>query len=92
MANRVATWAILIWTGLMALGTFAAFLGIGGDCTGLTGGDLTACQGDAWDRGTIGLMLLVFLWLVVVIPMVFVWYATRPKEDIARGEAPASQS
>jgi hypothetical protein len=91
MGNRIATWAIVIWTGLMALGTFAAFLGIGGDCAGLVGGDLSACQADAWDRGAVGLMLLVFLWLVVLIPMAFVWFATRPKEDVSRGNVSASQ-
>jgi hypothetical protein len=32
------------------------------------------------------------LWLIVLIPMAFVWYATRPKEDVTRGSTPASQS
>ena len=41
MGNRIATWAILIWTGLMAVGTFAAFLGIGQDGTGLAGSELS---------------------------------------------------
>jgi hypothetical protein len=92
MGNRIATWAIVIWTGLMAVGTFLAFLGIGRDCNGLAGDALSACQEDAWNRGAVGLMLLVFLWLVVVIPMAFVWFATRPKEDASRGGVSASQS
>jgi hypothetical protein len=92
MGNRIATLAILIWTGLMALGTFAAFLGIGQDCTGLAGSELSSCQADAWGRGGVGLALLVMLWLIVLIPMAFVWYATRPKEDVTRGSTPASQS
>ena len=92
MGNRIATWAILIWTGLMAVGTFAAFLGIGQDCAGLAGSELSTCQADAWSRGGVGLMLLVFLWLIVLIPMAFVWYATRPKEDLTRRGTPAGQS
>ena len=84
MGNCITTWAILIWTGLMALGTFAAFLGIAQECTGLAGTELSSCQADAWARGSVGLMLLVFLWLIVLIPMAFVWYATRPKEDVTQ--------
>ena len=92
MGNRIATWAILIWSGLMAVGTFAAFIGIGQDCTGLSGSELSACQADAWSRGSIGLMLLVMLWLIVVIPLVFLWTVTRPKENITQGGTPASQT
>jgi hypothetical protein len=92
MGNRITTWAILIWTGLMAVGTVAAFLGIGQDCNGLTGTDLSACQADAWSRGSVGLMLLFLLWLIVVIPMAIVWLATRPKEVVTRGGTPVSLS
>ena len=82
MVNRVATWLILIWTGLMALGVVAAFLGIGGGCASLTGSELATCQGNAWIRGGIGLMLLFFLWLVVFLPMGVVWLVSRPKENV----------
>jgi hypothetical protein len=79
MAHRISTWAIVIWSGLMALGIFGAFLGIGGDCVGLTGSELSACQADAWSRGGIGLGLLVFLWFVVFAPLAIWWSFTRPK-------------
>jgi hypothetical protein len=79
MGHRVATWAIVIWSGLMALGIFAAFLGIGGDCVGLTGSELSACQADAWARGGVGLGLLVFLWFVVFAPLAIWWALTRPR-------------
>lgn len=81
MAHRIATWAILIWTVLMGVGIVLAFLGIGGDCAGLTGGELSNCQSDAWARGSIGLGLLVFLWLIVAAPMGIVWWVSRPKEQ-----------
>lgn len=83
MGHRVVTWAILIWTAFMALGMFAAFLGIGDDCAGMTGSALSACQGSAWTRGAIGLGLLLFLWFVIVSPMVIVWLISRPKENVA---------
>jgi hypothetical protein len=92
MGNRIAAWAILIWSGLMAVGTFAAFLGIGQDCTGLTGSAFSSCQADAWNRGSVGLMLLVMLWLIVVIPLLFLWVVTRPKEHGTQGGTPASQT
>jgi hypothetical protein len=79
MGHRVATWLIVIWSGLMALGIFWAFLGIGGDCVGLAGSELSACQSDAWARGGVGLGLLVFLWFVVVAPLAIWWSLSRPK-------------
>jgi hypothetical protein len=81
MPNRVLTWVILIWTTLMGVGILAAFLGIGGDCAGLTGSELSACQADAWVRGGIGLTLLLLLWLVVFLPLAFIWYVSRPRHQ-----------
>lgn len=82
MPNRVVTWVILIWTALMGVGILAAFLGIGGDCAGLTGGELSACQADAWVRGGIGLTLLLLLWFIVFLPLAIVWFVSRPKESV----------
>lgn len=79
MAHRIATWALVIWTVFMALGISAAYLGIGGDCVGLLGSELSACQADAWARGGIGLGLLLVLWLIVASPMAIAWFLTRPK-------------
>lgn len=82
MPNRLATWAMLLWTALMALGIGAAFLGIGDDCRALSGAAFTECQADAWVRGGIGLSLLLFLWFVVMVPMAIVWFLTRPKANV----------
>jgi hypothetical protein len=81
MVYRLATWGILIWTALMALGILAAYLGIGGDCAGLAGTPLAVCQSDAWARGTVGLALLALLWLVVVVLLGAVWMTSRPKAN-----------
>jgi hypothetical protein len=78
MAHRITTWLIVIWTGFMALGIVAAFLGIGGDCLALAQGEISSCQADAWGRGAVGLGLLLLLWLIVVVPMAIVWRASRP--------------
>ncbi len=80
MPTRKATWAIVIWTAFMAVAILAAALGLSNLGVGLAGGQLSACQGDAWARGGIGLMLLVILWLVVVAPLGLIWYASRPKQ------------
>ena len=79
MWNRVARWAIVIWTGAMTLAILGAALGIGGDCVDLAGSELAACQADAMSRGSVGLGLLVFLWFLVALPMAIAWLATRPK-------------
>jgi hypothetical protein len=83
MPNRIATWAILAWTAFMAIGMTAAGLDIGADCAGLTGGELRACQADAWIRGGVGLSLLFFLWFVGFVPLAIVWLATRPKANVS---------
>jgi hypothetical protein len=79
MPVRKATWAILIWTVLMAVGILAAALGIGDECVGLSGSDFSACRTDAWTRGGIGLGLLLFLWFV---PVAIFWFVSRPKENV----------
>lgn len=77
MTNRVATWMLLLWTVGMALGIFAAYLGIGGDCAGLAGSAFDTCRADAWGRGWIGLLLLAILWLVVAAPIWYIWNRGR---------------
>lgn len=79
MKVRKATWAILVWTVLMAVGIVAAALGIGDECVGLSGSDLSACRTDAWTRGGIGLALLLFLWFV---PVAIFWFVSRRKENV----------
>jgi hypothetical protein len=79
--HRFATWLLAIWTGLMGIGIFAAFLGIGGDCVG-QGGALATCLSDAWIRGSVGLMLLAFLWFVVAAPLWGLFTHTRPKPNV----------
>ena len=87
MGNRIVIWAILIWTGAMAVGIIAAFLGIGGDCAGLAGTALSDCRADAWGRGAVGLALLVGLWLVIVVPMAVVWSSTRGTRKVTDSRA-----
>jgi hypothetical protein len=82
MPNRKATWAIVVWTTLMAVGITAAALNIGADCAGLAGGELSACQAEVWVRGGVGLTLLLFLWFVGFVPLAIVWFASRPRENV----------
>jgi hypothetical protein len=88
VGHRVATWTIVIWTGLMALAIFGASLGIGGDCVGLAGSELSTCQADALARGAVGLGLLVFLWFVVFAPLAIWWSLSRPKAGAPGASVP----
>ncbi len=78
MPTRKASWAIAIWTAAMGVAIVAAALGIGEDCAALAGAELSSCQGDAWLRGSIGLALLGFLWLIGFVPLWIIWRASRP--------------
>jgi hypothetical protein len=80
MPTRKASWAIAIWTILMGVAIVAAALGIGQDCAGLVGSELSSCQTDAWLRGVTGLALLGFLWLVGFVPLWLIWRASRPTQ------------
>jgi hypothetical protein len=80
--HRFATWLLVVWTGLMGLGILAALMGIGADCVAPGGGELGSCLSDAWIRGSVGLMLLVFLWFVVAVPMWALFTHTRPKPNV----------
>lgn len=82
MPKRLSTWAILLWTGFMAVGILAAVAGIGGDCAGLSGNELSSCQSAAWIRGGIGVTLLVLLWFAGFVPLAIVWAMTRPKDNV----------
>lgn len=77
MTHRVVSWVLLIWTVLMGLGIFAAYLGIGGGCAGLAGSTFDACRSDALARGFVGLLLLGLLWLVVAAPFAYIWLRGR---------------
>lgn len=80
MPTRKASWAIAIWTALMGVAILAAATGIGQDCVGMAGGELSSCRADAWGRGIVGLGLLGFLWFVGFVPLWMIWRASRPRE------------
>lgn len=80
MPTRKASWAIAIWTAAMGVAIVAAALGIGEDCAGLVGSEFSSCQTDAWLRGSIGLALLGFLWLLGFVPLWIIWRASRPRQ------------
>ena len=79
MPTRKASWAIAIWTVAMGVALLAAASGIGQDCGGLAGGELSSCQADAWGRGFIGLGLLGFLWFLGFVPLWMIWRASAPE-------------
>lgn len=70
---RKSTWAIAIWTIVMAL-----WIGSG---VGATAG--SAAQSSAYAAGaTIGVTILFVLWLLVLVPLALIWFASRPKDNV----------
>ena len=70
---RKTTWVITIWTALMVLW-------IGSGISATADG---ASQSQAYAAGaTIGVTLLFLMWLLVLVPLALVWFATRPKNNV----------
>lgn len=80
---RKATWAVVIWTVLMAIWM------IGGSqqtpdktCAGETGSALDLCQ-SAYHVGTgIGVTLLFVLWFIGFVVLSLVWLMSRPQRRL----------
>lgn len=70
---RKTTWAIVIWTALCALWLFTGMAAVAED----------AAVSDAAALGaTFGSAFILFFWLLLVIPLSVLWFATRPKENV----------
>lgn len=79
---RKATWALVIWTVLMAIwigSGIAATSGGGTDCGTL---DQETCDAAFGVGAGIGLTALFFLWFIGFIILGLVWLMSRPKENV----------
>jgi hypothetical protein len=79
---RKATWALVVWTILMALwiGGGIAATGSGpGDCGTLS---QDACEAAYGLGAGIGVTALFFLWFIGFLILGLVWLMSRPKENV----------
>lgn len=79
---RKATWALVIWTGLMALWAVAGVSAVGDNCAGRTGSALEACQAGTAIGGGIGLTLIAMVWFIGFIVLALIWLMSRPQRRL----------
>ena len=79
---RKMTWAIVIWTVLMALWVVGGVGAAGDNCAGLSGVQLDTCQAGTAIGAGIGVTLLIGIWFVGFLVLAILWFATRPKENV----------
>lgn len=78
---RKATWAVVIWTVLMALWIVAgASTSTSSVCDGAKYSD--ACQAGATIGKGIGVTLLFFLWFIGFVVLSLVWLMSRPSRRL----------
>jgi RNA polymerase subunit RPABC4/transcription elongation factor Spt4 len=75
---RKATWAVVIWTILMAVWIAAGASSASNNCAGKTGSDLSACQAGTAIGGGIAVTFLVLLWFIGFVVLSLIWLMSRP--------------
>lgn len=91
---RKMTWALIIWSALMALWIIAALgqADPAGSCVHHAYLSKQSCE-EASSAGTgIGVGILIFLWFLVFVPLSLVWLMTRPKTQVAQAEEASSST
>jgi hypothetical protein len=79
---RKASWAIVIFTALMALWIVSGVSGASNNCAGMTGDQLTTCQAGTAIGGGIAVTLLFMIWFVGFVVLAIVWFMSRPKDNV----------
>ena len=79
---RKMTWAIVIWTVLMAAWIIDGLSAVGEGCGGLTGSDLTTCQAGTTIAGGLAVSVLFFLWFIGFVVLSIIWFTSRAKSNV----------
>jgi hypothetical protein len=74
---RKATWALVIWTGLIALWLVAGLSAVGNTPAGTEAEQ----AGRAIGAG-IGVTLILFIWFIGFIVLGLIWLMSRPKDNV----------
>lgn len=78
---RKMTWAIVIWTVLMAVWIFGGISGASGVACDPSLAQSTCDAARAVGTG-IGVSMLFFLWLIGFLVLAVIWFMTRPKDNV----------
>jgi len=71
---RKTSWAIAVWTGLIALWAISALVSVSGiEATS------EAAQTGVAVGTTIGLTFVAIVWLLGLVPLALLWFGTRPR-------------
>jgi hypothetical protein len=79
---RKATWAVVIWTVLMAFWIGSGAASISNNCAGKTGSDLSTCQAGTAIGGGIGITFLFLVWFVGFVILSLIWLMSRPQRRL----------
>jgi hypothetical protein len=79
---RKMTWALVVWTVLMAVWLLSGLSSASNNCGGLSGADLTACQAGTAIGGGLAVTALFVIWLIGFIVLSIVWFMTRPRSNV----------
>jgi len=79
---RLFTWVIIAINILFAWWIIAGVGASSGNCDGLTGDDLSACQAGTAVGAGIGAFMIIVLWVLVDIILLVLWLVTRKKQRI----------
>jgi ribosomal protein L37AE/L43A len=75
---RKATWAVVIWTVLMATWIASGVSATSSNCTGKTGNDLAVCQTGTAVGAGIGVTLIFLIWFIGFVVFSLIWLMSRP--------------
>lgn len=76
---RKATWALAIFNLLVLIWLISAIVGVGNNCAGLTGSELSACQAGTGTGAGTGITTVVAVWFFGCVVLSLVWLVSRPR-------------
>jgi len=79
---RKATWAILLFSGLMLVWIIGGVGAVSDNCAGKTGSALEACQAGTAIGGGIAVTFIIVIWFIGFVVLGLIWMMSRPKENV----------
>ena len=79
---RKATWALVIFSALMAVWIGSGIAATSNNCAGEVGDALQLCQAGTAIGGGIAVTFIVILWFIGFIVLGLIWLMSRPKDNV----------